>query len=176
MACRTLAWFRNEIAVHHRFSRPFSGQYGPAFVAACAKLLQTGPTADSNQIQLQTDLLMLLALVLEGDCDVFGTLPPRRIIAFASSLLSWELKEEAKKKKKKSEDEGSIDIPSSHFAVSELLHHLLSTSVITASCLPSLPDSPLMEELAIEELITRSLTSTSRSQQRPGTAQVFGQY
>lgn len=130
MACRTLAWFRNEIAVHHRFSRPFSGQYGPAFVAACAKLLQTGPTADSNQIQ-------------------------------------WELKEEAKKKKKKSEDEGSIDIPSSHFAVSELLHHLLSTcdpadfegalpqlrSVITASCLPSLPDSPLMEELAIEELI-----------------------
>jgi hypothetical protein len=119
MACRTLAWFRNEIAVHHRFSRPFSGQYGPAFVAACAKLLQTGPTADSNQIQvpptlqrsievatkaltlvatmamascgatqLQTDLLMLLAIVLEGDCDVFGTLPPRRIIAFASSLLS----------------------------------------------------------------------------------------
>jgi hypothetical protein len=83
--------------------------------------------------------------------------------------VQWELKEEAKKKKKKSEDEGSIDIPSSHFAVSELLHHLLSTcdpadfegalpqlrSVITASCLPSLPDSPLMEELAtIEELIS----------------------
>jgi hypothetical protein len=57
MACRTLAWFRNEIAVHLRFSRPFSGQYGPAFVAACAKLLQTGPIADSYQIQVPTTRL-----------------------------------------------------------------------------------------------------------------------
>jgi hypothetical protein len=85
--------------------------------------------------------------------------------------VQWELKEERKKKKEKSEDEGSTDVPSSHFAVSELLYHLLATcdpadimdalphlmSVITASCLPHLPDSPLVEELAnIKEFMART--------------------
>lgn len=53
---------------------------------------------------------------------------------------------------------------------SELLYHLLATcdpadimdalpdlmSVITASCLPRLPDSPLVEELDIKEFMART--------------------
>ena len=88
-----------------------------------------------------------------------------RVVSYAC-CVQWELKEEQQKKKEKSED-----VPSSHFVVSELLHHLLATcdpadimdalpdltSVITAWCLPHLPDSPLVEELDnIKEFMART--------------------